>query len=225
MLGLHTFSKQSPKVESLESFNSQQLEIIERAKSLKLDYKNLLLLTNDGKSVYSYSQMRLILHNLIKHHDITNPNDKDLKEFELDSDLMKRSQKFELKKVFSCQECGYEDSKYVPSFNMTSPIPCPHCKKMVPNVTEEVFGACQMSLVDLTKLYKEINDNHTGTNGKCVRRIVPSIDCKTGLIDSIEIDGIKHLMFSVRNENQHKDLFQWVMTYLKTGECRGAIAL
>ena len=224
-MGLHVFIRDHQMRDPMNSFDEDQMDLINRAKSLNIDYTVLEDVGPNGKATYSAQNMRLIIKSLIKGFDITEPGDSNLDELDLESELLKRTMLHETHKVFICPECGYEDSKYVPAFNLSSPIPCPHCKKLVPNEKVDRIGGCPMSMVELRELYKEINLNHLGTNGKCVKNIVPTINCKSGLIDSIEIEGIKHLLFSVRNQNQHKNLYKWVINYLMTGEHKGAIIL
>ena len=67
-------------------------------------------------------------------------------------------------------------------------------------------------------LLEYIEAKHRFTRGRHIRYVVPTIDMRTSDIHSIDFYGFEEKSFRITNENADRDLFAWVMEWLKDGE-------
>lgn len=124
--------------------------------------------------------------------------------------------------VFVCSHCGAEDSSFVPSgagYMGIKPkkegnVICFNCKKEVFKDIVLMDEGKPMTLTEYSELLKYINENHSFKKGmgKMVKYISHTFDFRTLMISRVDIDG---KIFSITNENSHKNLKKWIMDYLK----------
>lgn len=116
--------------------------------------------------------------------------------------------------VFICENCGYEDSSFIP-MRLKNRVECPRCKIIVSRNIVEINNEPDMSINEFNELLEYINKNHSfiGLKGKMIKYISPTIDLRTGHIGMVRLDD---KTFSKTNENRHKNLKNWIMEYLQS---------
>lgn len=116
--------------------------------------------------------------------------------------------------VFICENCGYEDSSFIP-MRLKNRVECPRCKIIVSRNIVEINNEPDMSINEFNELLEYINKNHSfiGLKGKMIKYISPTIDLRTGHIGMVRLDD---KTFSKVNENRHKNLKNWIMEYLQS---------
>lgn len=125
-------------------------------------------------------------------------------------------------KVFVCKECGYEDSSFIPegakdiSCKKECPkgyVECPICHKIVKKTIIEKEMGKGMTFSEFVELVSYINENHSfkDLKGKHIKYITPTYDTRTNVIHCIKLNDT---IFSITNENKHRNLKEWIYNYL-----------